>query len=120
MNPRHFIKHVAVLPRFIAVFRPQAWANDYAVDVEPEGPARWEVTGHLRSLNAEERAKVLAGHDYESDALRELPGAPQWVQDWTGPFEVDVFELRSLSAEDRAVFEARRPKARALIARLKK
>ena len=27
-----------------ARFTPQAWINDYAVDVDPEGPTDWELT----------------------------------------------------------------------------
>jgi len=65
-------------------FRPQAWQNDYAIEVDPEGPTTWQVP--------DKEVKNIKPHSLESDALREHKNAPQWVKDWGGPFECD-FEL---------------------------
>lgn len=61
-------------------FVPQAWINDYAYNVDPEGPTTWEVP-----------VKKLIGirpDSYESDELREMRSAPKWVREWSGPFYV--------------------------------
>lgn len=67
-------------------FRPQAWINDYACDVDvPEGTDRtWEM----------EVEELPPPHSYESDELRWSPNAPDWVVDHSGPFEVE-FEVIS-------------------------
>lgn len=61
-------------------FVPQAWVNNYAVEVDPQGPVSWEVPA----------AKVqgIEPDSYESDALRECDSAPEWVKEWSGPFYI--------------------------------
>lgn len=75
--------------KIIATFRPQAWVNDYAVDVDPEGPTMFDVTAHVVALGRERALQIKDG-DYSSDGLRELATAPAWVRDWSGPFSVSV------------------------------
>ena len=68
--------------RIRCTFRPQAWVNDNAIDVDPEGPTNWD-------MNVE---TLPDPNSHESDELRNDPAAPVWAQNWHGPFEVD-FEL---------------------------
>lgn len=64
-----------------AIFHPQAWVNDYAIDVDPEGKTEW---------NVEIVPDDLEDNSYESDELRFHDNAPQWVKDWSGPFWVEI------------------------------
>ena len=66
-------------------FHPQAWINDYAVEVDAEGPTEFEVG---------EVAADVRDDSYPSDNLRDHENAPQWVKDWGGPFYVEI--LREL------------------------
>ena len=76
-----------------ATFHPQAWVNDYAIDVDPQGDTSWDLTPAYveqlqRSMTHPE--EVLEANTYESDELRQDPAAPKWVRDWCGPFYVEV------------------------------
>ncbi len=74
--------------RIIARFQPQAWANDNALDVDPEGPTEWDVTDSILEMG---KRKALALDDDDgTDILRELLSAPEWVRNWSGPFYVIV------------------------------
>lgn len=70
-------------------FHPQAWVNDYAIEVDPQGKAEWEV-GDVPD--------GIADDTYESDEFRSHDNAPQWARDWTGPFYVEI-----LRGEEEAV-----------------
>lgn len=72
-----------------ADFRPQAWVNDYAVDVDPAGETSFDVTFELLCMGFA-KAMTLADDHSLRDDLRYAHAAPQWAQDWSGPFEVDV------------------------------
>lgn len=75
-----------------AVFHPQAWQNDYAISVDPEGETEWEVEeDEVEAVMAEygvSRERVLESDQYPSDDFRFSRNAPQWVRDWEGPFYV--------------------------------
>ena len=62
-------------------FHPQAWRNDYAVDVDPKGPTTCQVP----------RSKLdgIAPHTFPADHLRYEPEAPEWWAEWGGPFEIE-------------------------------
>ena len=45
------------MDHFTAYFVPQAWQNDYAIDVDPEGDQRWNCTAFV---NDPENAKACA------------------------------------------------------------
>lgn len=75
--------------RVIARFHPQAWINNYAVEVDPEGPVEFDVTDAVLAMSRAE-AWALADDDYDTDFLRELSTAPEWIRDWRGPFRVEV------------------------------
>ena len=70
-------------------FRPQAWVNNYAIGVDPEGPTTWDMDVQT----------LPKPNSYESDQLRSDSSAPAWVRDWHGPFEVD-YERISFSDGD--------------------
>ena len=38
-------------PRILATFHPQAWVNDYACPVDPEGETTFDVTDHILALS---------------------------------------------------------------------
>lgn len=84
----------------IATFHPQAWINDYAVDVDPEGETSWEVTPEfLADLLDDVGGSALESSTYESDYLRQDPNAPDWVRAWSGPFWVKVLVRETGGAE---------------------
>ena len=73
--------------RCFATFQPQAWINDYAVDID--GRYEFDITEQILALG-EEKARRIEDHDDDSDALW---GA--WSADGTrtelphdGPFSV--------------------------------
>ena len=75
-------------------FRPQMWANDQAVEADPQGPTEWQVPmEHLRGIQM---------HSYDSDTLRNEPGVPEWITSWPGPFEIEW-------DEDSVKFESFKP-----------
>lgn len=90
-----------VRTRFQARFNPQAWVNDYAIDVDPQGPTTWDATDAVASMPAEYRDQLVSeieaddpfgwGEALDSwDWLHDDPNAPQWVRDWNGPFSIWV------------------------------
>ena len=64
-----------------AIFHPQAWLNDYAIEVDALGPTTWEVGDVPDDMEDD---------SYPSDDLRFHANAPAWVQDWSGPFWVEI------------------------------
>lgn len=68
-------------------FIPQAWIRNYAVEVDPEGAAEYDVPAR----DAQDTdGQWLRDHDYASDALKGHDNAPAWIWDWSGPFEVEI------------------------------
>ena len=63
-------------------FTPQAWVNDYAIEVDCEGDREWVVTW--------EGDEVPDDDTYESDELRYMEGTPAWIADWSGPFYISI------------------------------
>lgn len=80
--------------RIVARFHPQAWVNDYAIAVDPQGETTWDITDHIVEMGRE-AALALKDDDFATDHLRRAGGAPDWVQDWRGPFWVEVEETIS-------------------------
>jgi len=69
-------------------FYPQAWQNDYAIDVDPEGPTEFEV-------EASTLAEVLSQYDewskaYSHEPFAKLRETPEWMLEWRGPFYYEV------------------------------
>lgn len=63
-------------------FLPQVWINDYAVPCDPEGTTEFEVAESSISFDFE-------NDHYERDELRFDDNAPDWVKEWSGPFEIE-------------------------------
>lgn len=74
-------------PELEVVFTPQAWVNDYAMTVDPEGPRTWLV-----------EANEIDPRATDNDYLRYSRAAPQWVIDWGGPFEIDFADPAAYDA----------------------
>jgi hypothetical protein len=83
------------MQRFIAKFDPQAWVNDYAMSVDPQGPQEWDVTDFVLrrkqlKQKIEEAVESLGWWLDDHDIFQDHPDAPQWVRDWQGPFTITV------------------------------
>jgi len=81
------IRHVDPDDYVEVTFHPQAWRNDYAISVDPEGPTTFEVP---RADTLDEDGNPLPDNSAESDALRYHPLAPEWMKNWSGPYYVTV------------------------------
>jgi len=79
------------MKRITARFHPQAWVNDWAMAVDPQGETEWDVTHEVVAMGRE-AATAMRDDDYATDYLRESANAPAWVRDWSGPFYVEVSE----------------------------
>lgn len=72
-----------------ATFHPQAWQNDYAIPVDPEGPTTFDVTPEIEALLR--AGKSFPQNDsWESDELRNALAAPAWIREWSGPFYIEL------------------------------
>ena len=72
-------------------FVPEAWVNDYAVVVDPEGRCEWPV---LRKLFLEKFSTENEWNErhQDRDDMRFEGAAPAWVRSWAGPFEVELVD----------------------------
>ena len=71
-------------PRLMALFRPQAWRNDLAIDID--SPVWFDATTKVLDFPVE-AIRAFRHNDYDSDDLAEdLPER----QSHPGPFEVDL------------------------------
>ena len=95
MDAEDIILDVPV-PRIIARFNPQAWVNDYAIEVDPEGEQEWDATVAFGELHPDYRTQLVAEIDGTGealdrhDALKLDPAAPAWVRDYRGPFDIRI------------------------------
>ena len=94
-------------------FQPQAWMDDYAIEVDDQGEDIWDVTDETAAL-VRRAFEDYSGGDL--DFAREDDNAPQWIADWAGPYNITVVEdedadeergdicmaLRDLGFEDEA------------------
>lgn len=69
--------------KILAHFTPEAWVNDYAIEVDAEGPREWYVT----VATADD---IANDPDGDLDFVREDERAPEWIKDWSGPFDIHV------------------------------
>jgi hypothetical protein len=67
-------------------FTPQAWIKDYAYDIDPEGETVFEIPIADAMING----RLRKNNDYETDALKSHPNAPEWIREFRGPFEVEI------------------------------
>lgn len=71
-------------------FIPQAWIRDNAVNVDPEGDTQWNMPlSEMEELTGVSSTINLDDDPFARDELRHAVSAPQWVKDWTGPFEIE-------------------------------
>jgi hypothetical protein len=75
--------------KVIAKFHPQAWINNYAVDVDPAGDVEFDVTSDIERMGKDDAMQLTDNSD-DSDTLAKSSGAPAWIRNWTGPFYVEV------------------------------
>lgn len=81
--------------RYRAIFEPQSWIDDNAVEVDPEGETSWDCTASVAS-NPEYFKGIDKFIEYNGsfldndDLLHSDPEAPEWVREWTGPFTITV------------------------------
>jgi hypothetical protein len=100
------------MTRYQAEFSPQAWQNDYAIPVDPQGETTWDVTEFVEKILDEGLyrgteikreyarewldATLERGNDHD-DVLWQDENAPEWVRNWSGPFDT---YLRVVAAEE--------------------
>jgi hypothetical protein len=70
--------------KIIARFQPQAWINDYGVDID--GAVDFDVTETILAMT-KEKALTLRDGQYETDALALDAGL---LANISGPFRVEV------------------------------
>lgn len=78
-----------------AVFRPQAWINNYATDVDPEGETHWQITDDDARQALPEATAIGADLDY----LKGHANAPEWVRNWHGPFFIELIDPDGLCVD---------------------
>lgn len=76
-------------PRVIAHFQPQAWVNNYTMDVDASGETEWDITAEVIAMDPK-RAQEIEDDSNESDAFTGSKAAPAFVRDWSGPYHVSV------------------------------
>lgn len=73
-------------------FEPQSWGGpkqDHAYPAEPEGDTTWEMAMlEVAELTGVDDMNKMDDDPFARDELRRSKNAPQWVKDWSGPFEV--------------------------------
>lgn len=83
-----------------ASFAPQAWQNDYAVPVDPQGETKWYISvssaenlfNDKLELYEFGSATPIRGLNvvHDLDWLKADFYAPEWVKNWQGPFDIYV------------------------------
>jgi hypothetical protein len=88
---------------YIAHFTPEAWVNNYAIEVDPQGPQEWDCTAfvtepdsaaYLAKLTAENHEELSGTYGVldNDDWFMSDPAAPEWVRNWSGPFTIRIRE----------------------------
>jgi|GEM_PF-1282647 len=75
--------------RIIATFIPQQWINKHAVNVDPLGETHIDITDTILAMDPH-AALALRDDTNETDVFKDLPNAPSWIANWSGPFYVAV------------------------------
>lgn len=100
--------------RYIAHFQPQAWVGDYAVDVDAQGEQEWDCTSRFKELSKEHidpdevEAEILDDGWWldSADVFHGDDNAPDWVNDYEGPFTITV---RHRTQYDDSIPQVREP-----------
>lgn len=72
----------------MAVFVPQAWQGDYAIDVDP-GETEFDVADQIEAMG-HAKALELRDNSDASDNLAQGKNAPDWIKQWNGPYYVRI------------------------------
>ncbi|QRM34823.1 hypothetical protein [Microvirga sp. VF16] len=78
-------------PAVMAEFTPQVWVGDQTMVVDPQGDTTWDITAEIIAMGRQ-KALELQDDQHNTDDLRYTFNAPKWVQDWEGPFYMEVSE----------------------------
>ena len=89
--------------RYIARFQPEAWINDCAIAVDPDGPTEWnctafvtpDVRAYLDGCVKRRDDDLASGVLDDADVFIDDPAAPEWVRRWRGPFTIQLFQARA-------------------------
>jgi hypothetical protein len=76
--------------RATLAFRGEAWVRGRARAVDDAGTTFTVPLGDLRNESNEWAIHGGAGLHYVADGLHQHSNAPEWVQQWDGPFTVSV------------------------------
>ncbi|MBD2745995.1 hypothetical protein IC232_04700 [Microvirga sp. BT688] len=76
-------------PKVIAEFTPQVWVGDQTMVVDPQGDTTWDITPEIVAMGRQ-KALELQDDQHNTDDLRYTLNAPKWVQEWEGPFYIEV------------------------------
>lgn len=87
-------------------FIPEVWNGDHAVQVEPEGEDEWmlvdltlEDITYIYDLFRDERySNVWQVLDVD-DRFKGGPGTPDWVDAWTGPFQIWIEKVERVEPD---------------------
>ena len=75
-------------PKYSAKFQAEAWINDHAVSVDPEGETEWDCTSFVEKHWTLEHIEAALESFAITDELKHDPDAPEWVKKWSGPFTI--------------------------------
>lgn len=70
-----------------AEYEPQAWQNDYAIDVDPEGDTAIDITWEVLTMDREEAKTFQDNRDF-TESLIEALMAPEWIRNRQGPSSI--------------------------------
>jgi len=77
----------------VCTFVPQYWGGpkyDYVYPADPEGDTVWEMPmTEVTQLTSVSNMQHMDNDPYARDDLRHSKNAPQWVKNWSGPFEIE-------------------------------
>jgi hypothetical protein len=78
-------------PKVLAEFTPQVWVGDQTMVVDPQGDTTWDITPEIVGMGRQ-KALELQDDQHNTDDFRYTANAPKWVQNWEGPFYIEVSE----------------------------
>ena len=70
-----------------AEYEPQAWQNDYAIEVDPEGDTAIDITWEVLTMDREEAMSFQDNRDF-TESLIEALMVPEWIRDRQGPSSI--------------------------------
>jgi hypothetical protein len=80
-DPKRF-EGIKAEPNALVTFTPEAWADDYIIEVDPEGITSW--------LDHVEPTLIGESNTEATEYLQLSELAPEWVRKWSGPFQIRV------------------------------